>query len=214
MSSPGSCVILATSSPPFTGNQSMNLLRIRCMRSIVFAAVCMAGSLAVGSAHGLSPARDTFELAVNFLPGSSGVSAQARRTLTEFVLSVRDKDYCPVEVVIVSGVMAVPLTSPDVQKALAFQRADAVASLLVRAGLPAEVVFIERRGASGNESSDEVDIEFIGRVNSPCSLPRRAGGFRALPSKASARGDCARNPPLYLCEVEPGAVRWWSTSNR
>lgn len=126
--------------------------------------------------------------AVEFAANAVALPAPDRQGIAQYANSLREADWCPLEVVLVLAQS--PASSSATEHAMAAARATYVANLLLLNGVPSEAVHAEAKQSPVQQPL--VDIEALGAAwLHECPYPKNAYGFRV---RAPARS-IERMPP-------------------
>lgn len=142
----------------------------RC-RALVSLLIYMAAS---ASAQAMTLKRVTAH-AVEFAANAVALPAPDRQGIAKYADSLREADWCPLEVVVVLAQS--PVSSSPTEHAMAAARATYVANLLLLNGVPSEVVHAEAKQSALQHPL--VDIEAVGAAwLHECLYPKNIHGFR------------------------------------
>lgn len=131
--------------------------------------------LAVGASAQAMTLKRVKAHAVEFAANAVALPAPARQGIAQYAVSLREADWCPLEVVVVLAQS--PASSSPTEHAMAAARATYVANLLLLNGVPSEVVSAEAKQSALQHPL--VDIEALGAAwLHECLHPKNAHGFR------------------------------------
>ena len=158
-------------------------------RATVLAIVSTVARLAVVvtvfagvSVSALTPAKSSLALTVSFGPGSTSLATKDGEAVVGAIDRIRAEDWCTFEVVIVVGHADAAEGVAAAVQALSLARAESVAEVLRKQGIPANKIYVEGKGSSRpmeGRPSARAEIEAVGGVASKaCPFSRGPAGLR------------------------------------
>ena len=145
--------------------------------------LAIAFAVLVGvSAWALTAAKSSLPLTIGFESGSTNLSSNAREAVGRVIDRIRAEDWCTFEVAIVVGHADATEGSAAAVQALSVARAETVADVLRKQGIPPTMILVEGQGSSRpaeGRPSARVELEAVGGAKSKdCPYPIGPAGLR------------------------------------